>query len=336
MEGTISREAGVRDESEAKTEPNGPLPSSNLNEESRSIAEQITWTIFERSLESIEQKNALSVTEPLFTSVDDRLENSGIELQLAGPAGTHLTDHKVYKDLPKSSEPSSADDAEPSDGSDSGLGSDLTEHSCDLAERCSDSGLGSELAEDKSEYPIPVLEDLKTGFDEQPCLSLDEKTCSSTTVDSDNEQLNTPQPDEPPSPVFPVPIVFSQPRKSSLKRKLDTPIDAVPAKKKSITFQGVSVYYFPRTQGFTCIPSQGGSTLGMSLLHSHVKEFSLQEHSVEQRRLHRLMIQRLRSERLTPPSDTDDSESEEEPTDDDDDQLDLDNYYFLQVAILLF
>ena len=32
--------------------------------------------------------------------------------------------------------------------------------------------------------------------------------------------------------------------------------------KKSVKFKGVTVFYFPRKQGFTCIPSQGGSTLG--------------------------------------------------------------------------
>ena len=32
--------------------------------------------------------------------------------------------------------------------------------------------------------------------------------------------------------------------------------------KKSVSFDDVTVYYFPRVQGFTCVPSQGGSTLG--------------------------------------------------------------------------
>lgn len=34
------------------------------------------------------------------------------------------------------------------------------------------------------------------------------------------------------------------------------------SKKKTVCFANVTVYYFPRTQGFTCVPSQGGSTLG--------------------------------------------------------------------------
>ena len=32
--------------------------------------------------------------------------------------------------------------------------------------------------------------------------------------------------------------------------------------KKSVNFGSVTVYYFPRKQGFTCVPSQGGTTLG--------------------------------------------------------------------------
>ena len=32
--------------------------------------------------------------------------------------------------------------------------------------------------------------------------------------------------------------------------------------KKSVRFEGVTVFYFPRKQGFSCVPSQGGSTLG--------------------------------------------------------------------------
>lgn len=32
--------------------------------------------------------------------------------------------------------------------------------------------------------------------------------------------------------------------------------------KKSVNFDKVTVFYFPRTQGFTCVPSEGGSTLG--------------------------------------------------------------------------
>lgn len=44
-------------------------------------------------------------------------------------------------------------------------------------------------------------------------------------------------------------VLFSA---SILKRK----------KSRNVKFEGVNVYYFPRAQGFTCVPSEGGSTLG--------------------------------------------------------------------------
>lgn len=76
---------------------------------------------------------------------------------------------------------------------------------------------------------------------------------------------------------------------SSLKRHLPYDEQAGPQskRKKTIAFDKVTVYYFPRAQGFTCVPSQGGSTLGMASQHAHVQHFSILEHAVEQRRLHR-------------------------------------------------
>lgn len=40
---------------------------------------------------------------------------------------------------------------------------------------------------------------------------------------------------------------------------------APPSKRRSkaVGFDSVTVYYFQRMQGFTCVPSQGGSTLGL-------------------------------------------------------------------------
>lgn len=47
-------------------------------------------------------------------------------------------------------------------------------------------------------------------------------------------------------------------RRSTLKRSASSTCDgeSQPKKKKSLVFDSVSVYYFPRTQGFTCVPSQ--------------------------------------------------------------------------------
>ncbi|XP_042863666.1 uncharacterized protein LOC122247994 isoform X2 [Penaeus japonicus] len=92
-------------------------------------------------------------------------------------------------------------------------------------------------------------------------------------------------------------------RRSSLKRKAsEEPEDVSPPKcKRGIQFEGVTVFYFPRSQGFTCVPSQGGSTLGMSRRHSHIRQFTLAEHAVEQRRAHREYLLRLRQQRSARP-----------------------------------
>lgn len=65
------------------------------------------------------------------------------------------------------------------------------------------------------------------------------------------------------------------PAKSNLKRRL---IDCMEAdevrgnvdeplkKKRNIQFDAVTVYYFPRAQGFTCVPSQVSPKIGPSLI----------------------------------------------------------------------
>lgn len=79
-----------------------------------------------------------------------------------------------------------------------------------------------------------------------------------------------------------------------MKRRSDPNdhIDTVDSKKpkRNIQFSNVTVYYFPRIQGFTCIPSQGGCTLGMGPRHYDQKSFTLSEHSAEQKRLNRLKL----------------------------------------------
>lgn len=100
--------------------------------------------------------------------------------------------------------------------------------------------------------------------------------------------------------------------RSNLKRRSDPgdQIDAIEVKKskRNIQFSNVTVYYFPRIQGFTCIPSQGGCTLGMGPHHYDQKTFTLSEHNTEQKRLHRLRLLEQKPRSLlglglpTPPS----------------------------------
>ncbi|KFM75108.1 Cysteine/serine-rich nuclear protein 3, partial [Stegodyphus mimosarum] len=100
-------------------------------------------------------------------------------------------------------------------------------------------------------------------------------------------------------------------------------------KKKNVCFTNVTVYYFPRTQGFTCVPSQGGSTLGMDQKHSQMKMFSLLEHAEEQKRVHRELINHQR--RLAKyQSSTSDSDDSEDISDVSESELEADSCYFLQ------
>ncbi|KAK9753391.1 Cysteine/serine-rich nuclear protein N-terminus [Popillia japonica] len=72
----------------------------------------------------------------------------------------------------------------------------------------------------------------------------------------------------------------------------------------------------------------------MEAQHTHARKFSMTEHALEQRRIHRQLLQQLRSERGAnngnTASSSDDSDSEEEPSDVSESELDLDNYYFLE------
>lgn len=68
---------------------------------------------------------------------------------------------------------------------------------------------------------------------------------------------------------------------------------------RNVHFESVTVYYFSRRQGFTSVPTQGGSTLGMSPHHSWVKRFSLREFAMEQKQSHWNMLRdHLKEEKL--------------------------------------
>ena len=68
---------------------------------------------------------------------------------------------------------------------------------------------------------------------------------------------------------------------------------------RCVRFEGVTVFYFLRRQGFTSVPTQGGSTLGMSTRHSWVRRYTLGEFALEQERSHRdLLREHLKQEKL--------------------------------------
>lgn len=119
--------------------------------------------------------------------------------------------------------------------------------------------------------------------------------------------------------------------KSNLKRRSaeDAPTTDVSSEKrpkKGITFDGVTVFYFTRMQGFGCVPSQGGCTLGMEFQHMHTRRFTLAEHAAEQRKMHRAQLQELNGARSSSSEETD---SEEEPSESGS-EAESESYGFLQ------
>ncbi|XP_032823321.1 uncharacterized protein LOC116949965 isoform X2 [Petromyzon marinus] len=68
---------------------------------------------------------------------------------------------------------------------------------------------------------------------------------------------------------------------------------------KSVRFGQVTVFHFARRQGFTSVPSQGGSTLGMASRHDHIAVYSLGEFARERENAHQHVLrQHLKEERL--------------------------------------
>ncbi|KAF7232338.1 hypothetical protein EG68_10461 [Paragonimus skrjabini miyazakii] len=58
---------------------------------------------------------------------------------------------------------------------------------------------------------------------------------------------------------------------------------------KRVVFKNVDIFYFERSQGFVCVPSQGGSSLGMVRVHSASETLSVPEHQCI-RRLERYSV----------------------------------------------
>ncbi|CAH0726042.1 unnamed protein product, partial [Brenthis ino] len=222
-------------------------------------------------------------------------------------------------------------DTASADSEDSALGSlppdsTLNDREEDAQDRSdgSDSGIGSETPDDSKlpsfnlQLPCPNEENNK---------QIESEENNARSLLNSNDELSADNNT----------TVITKPLRSSLKRKCDDATIDEPHQKRikhNIQFDNVTVFYFPRAQGFSCVPSQGGSTLGMEWEHSHIQKFTLAEHALEQRRLHRQVLQQLKSERHTLQgvslSSSEDSDTEEETSDISESELDLDSYYFLQ------
>ncbi|KAI4809026.1 hypothetical protein KUCAC02_017942 [Chaenocephalus aceratus] len=67
----------------------------------------------------------------------------------------------------------------------------------------------------------------------------------------------------------------------------------------NVRFDQVTVFSFPRCQGFTSVPSHGGATLGMVQTHSTLRRYTMADHALERRRWRRERLRdRRRRERL--------------------------------------
>ncbi|XP_026533129.1 cysteine/serine-rich nuclear protein 2 [Notechis scutatus] len=115
-------------------------------------------------------------------------------------------------------------------------------------------------------------------------------------------------------------------------------------RRKNVRFDQVTVYYFARRQGFTSVPSQGGSSLGMAQRHNSVRRYTLGEFAQEQEVNHReILREHLKEEKLhakkmkltkngTVESEEADGLTLEDVSDDDLDveNVEVDDYFFLQ------
>ncbi|KAM9214574.1 LOW QUALITY PROTEIN: cysteine/serine-rich nuclear protein 2 [Leptosomus discolor] len=114
-------------------------------------------------------------------------------------------------------------------------------------------------------------------------------------------------------------------------------------RRKNVRFDQVTVYYFARRQGFTSVPSQGGSSLGMAQRHNSVRRYTLCEFAQEQEVNHReILREHLKEEKLhakkmkLTKNGTVESEADgltlEDVSDDDIDveNVEVDDYFFLQ------
>ncbi|XP_071348018.1 cysteine/serine-rich nuclear protein 2-like [Trachinotus anak] len=131
--------------------------------------------------------------------------------------------------------------------------------------------------------------------DDNPCYSSSSPPSSlsspaSSEWESDGESSSSDNQDfTPHSPSSPT----SLPIQSILKRpKLE-------GAQNNVRFDHVTVFSFPRCQGFISVPRRGGATLGMVRRHSTIQRYTVADHALEQRQRRREKLrERLRVEKF--------------------------------------
>lgn len=181
----------------------------------------------------------------------------------------------------------------------------------------------------KAEDSIDEVEEGELVFNEN-CTNISKKIC---TEEHDEPGDNSISNDSSEAPTTSSTIGNTSLESENEQLQLLDVNDGV-KKKKGVCFDSVTVYYFPRSQGFTCVPSQGGSTLGMDIEHCQMKCFSLEEHAEERKKHHKDILLRQRRFARMQQNSHSTSESEEDSYDDlsdiSDTELDGDSCYFLQ------
>uniref|UniRef100_H2ZRJ3 Cysteine/serine-rich nuclear protein N-terminal domain-containing protein n=1 Tax=Latimeria chalumnae TaxID=7897 RepID=H2ZRJ3_LATCH len=132
------------------------------------------------------------------------------------------------------------------------------------------------------------LEDDQCYLSSSPSSSTSSSTASSGW-DSEEESSGAETMETRPSAAFTL-TDFASP---SIMKKIKR------LKKNNVQFDRVTVFYFPRCQGFTSVPSRGGCTLGMVWRHSSCRQYTLAEFAKEQVHLRREKLkERLKEEKL--------------------------------------
>uniref|UniRef100_UPI0037E8DB20 cysteine/serine-rich nuclear protein 1-like n=1 Tax=Semicossyphus pulcher TaxID=241346 RepID=UPI0037E8DB20 len=128
--------------------------------------------------------------------------------------------------------------------------------------------------------------------DDHPCYSSSSSSPSPASSEWESDGESSPSENRDVTPRSPSPA-SSLPLRSILKRP------KLAGSQSNVRFDQVTVFSFPRCQGFTSVPSRGGATLGMVRTHSSLQRFTMTEHALEQqhRRRERLR-ERLREERM--------------------------------------
>lgn len=139
-----------------------------------------------------------------------------------------------------------------------------------------------------------ILKRKFTEVDDSPFYSPSSSSSSPASSEWESDGESSPSennhdvtPCSPPSPSsLPFRSILKRPRLSG-------------SQTNNVHFDQVTVFSFPRCQGFISVPSRGGATLGMVRRHESLQRYTVSEHALELRHRRRERLrERLREEKL--------------------------------------